>query len=293
MKILVLTSGGDSPGMNMVLAKLFIKYRHSLYCARAGFRGLINNDITKIIDFQPIKNSKKAGSCIKTSRCPAFATDEGFAKGLENAKRFDVVIVLGGNGSLEGCKKLTRNGVRTIFIPATIDNDVVDNDYSIGYHTAVQACVNTINNTMPSMDAMERCCIFEVMGRFCSRIVNCVNHKCPCDYVIADKKDIDYKEIAKIIKNKHDLGQASAILLRENIVKMETIVENLKKLEPDIELRTVKIGHLQRGTAPTEIELGFAKGFAKKAIEAIKKKDKSYAIYYRKNKFELVELTKE
>lgn len=287
MKVLLLTSGGDAPGMNMVLAKLYFKFKHNLYVARAGFRGLINNDITKISDFQPIRNAKKAGSCIKTSRCPAFKTKEGFLQGLENAKRFDVVVVLGGNGSYNGCKQLAENGVRAIYIPATIDNDVINCDYSLGYHTAVQACVDTINNIMPSMDSMERCCVFEIMGRYCSRIIHCVNNKRPSDYIIADKKDLNYNEIAKIIRDKHELGQASAILLRENIIKMETIIENLKKLTPNIEIKYVKIGYLQRGSTPTETELNFAKQYAKKAIKAITKYNKSFAILYYKNKFEL------
>ncbi len=293
MRVLALTSGGDAPGMNMVLAYLFVKFKFNLYVARAGFRGLINNDITKITDFEPLKNAKKAGSCIKCSRCSAFATEEGFAKGLENAKRFDVIVVLGGNGSYRGCQQLAESGVRTIFIPATIDNDVANNDYSLGYHTAVDACENTINNTMPSIDAMDRCVIFEVMGRHCPRIASCVYHKSQADYLITSKKDINYPKIVEIVKNKHELGQASSIILQENIIKMQTIVKNINKLYPELEVRTVKIGHVQRGSAPTSIELEFAKGFARKAIEAITKKDKSYAILYRQNKFVLEEFKEE
>ena len=285
MRILILTSGGDAPGMNTVLSTLFVKYRTNLYSARAGFRGLINNDITKISDFKPLHSSKEAGSCIKSSRCEAFKTEEGFKRGVANAKRFDAVVVLGGNGTYEGCKRLAREGIKVVYIPATIDNDVPGCDYSLGYHTAVHACEDTINNIMPSMEAFDRCCIFEIMGRECPRIVKCVNYIRPADYVISSKKDIKYKQIAEIIKNKHDLGQGSAIYLRENIVKMQTIIKNLNKIEPDIEIKGVKIGYVQRGSKPTDVELDYAKGFAKQAIDAINKGKQSVAILYSQNKF--------
>lgn len=288
MKVLVLTSGGDAPGMNMVLFQLYKRFGHNLYACRAGFKGLINNDIIPISEFKPLGKAKQAGSIIKCSRCPEFKTEAGFNQGLENAKRFDVVVVLGGNGSYKGCKQLNDNGVRTVFIPATIDNDVHISDYSLGYHTAVQACVKTIENVMPSMDAFDRACIFEVMGRNCPRIAKGVNLGYPCDYMITSKKDIDYKKIAEIIKNNHDLGKGSAILLKERIIKNQTLIKNLNKLEPKIEIKAVTVGYTQRGSAPTDIDLEYARKFAKFAINIIAHKKISGAIIYKKNKFYII-----
>ena len=290
MRVLVLTSGGDAPGMNMVLATLFVRYKSNLYAARAGFRGLINNDITKIVDFHPLHYSREAGTCIKSSRCKAFETEEGFKKGLENAKRFDVLVVLGGNGTFNACKKLAEEGIKVVYIPSTIDNDVIGCDYCLGYHTAVMSCVNTINNIMPSMDSFDRCCIFEIMGRYCPRIINCVNYKRPCDYMIINKKDVNYEKIANIIKNKHDLGQGSAILLKEKVIKAGTLTKNLNKIEPDIEIKNVNVGYVQRGSKPTDVEMDYARGFAKQAIEAINKHKNSVAIMYTNNQFKFCDL---
>lgn len=293
MKILVLTSGGDAPGMNMILSTLYKKFGKSLYACRAGFKGLINNDILPISEFEPNKYAKEAGSCIKCSRCPEFKTTEGFNKGLNNAKRFDAVIVLGGNGSYQGCCELNEKGVRTVFIPATIDNDVVISDYSQGYHTAVKACVETIKNTMPTMNAFDRCCIFEVMGRKCSRITKCVSLNYPCDYVILKKEDIDYKKIAEIINNKKQLGQGSCILVKERLQKISTIIKNLQKENADIEYRGCVIGYVQRGTSPTFIDLEYARSFAKIAINILTKNDYSGAIVYKKNDFDILFRTEE
>ena len=156
MKILVLTSGGDAPGMNMILYSLYRKFGKDLFAARAGFKGLINNDICNISEFKMDKLS--AGSIIKSSRCPDFKTREGFKKGLNNAKNFDYVIILGGNGSYKGACELAENGIKAIFIPATIDNDVEISEYSQGFNTAVSACINHFNSIMPSMETFNRWC---------------------------------------------------------------------------------------------------------------------------------------
>ena len=124
MKILILTSGGDAPGMNKVIALMQKKFKDSLYACEEGFKGLIEGKIALASTFSPLASENEAGSCIRCSRCPEFKTKKGFKKALENAKRFDYVVVLGGNGSYKGCCELNENGVKTIFIPSTIDNDV-------------------------------------------------------------------------------------------------------------------------------------------------------------------------
>lgn len=293
MKILVLTSGGDAPGMNMVLYCLYKRFYGNIYACRAGFKGLINNDILPLKEFKPHKFMNEAGSVIKCSRCPKFKTREGFAKALENAKRFDCIIILGGNGSYKGAKELAENGIKTIFIPSTIDNDVEISDYSQGYHTAISACSNYINSVMPTMDAFDRCCVFETMGRKCSKIARNVFRMVECDYLIQDKSDIDYEKIAEIIKKQNGRGRASSIIIRENIIKMTTFIKNLSKLCPKIEIKGCVIGYLQRGTKPTSEELEFAKQFARRAIIAVTNDFKCTAICYKGGDFEVIGLFQE
>ena len=196
MRVLVLTSGGDAPGMNMVIYQIYKKFGKDAYACRAGFKGLINNDIAPISVFKTHKFSVQAGSIIKCSRCPKFKTKSGFEKALENAKKFDVVVILGGNGSYKGACELAQHGVRTVYIPSTIDNDVEISDYSQGYHTAIEACQNMIQNIRPTMEAFDRCCVYETMGRKCNKIANAVYKLCEGDYLITNKDEIDYDEIA-------------------------------------------------------------------------------------------------
>ena len=106
--------------------------------------------------------------------------------------------------------------------------------------------------------------------------------------MITDKKDIKYKEMAKILKEKHSKWQSCVIILKENIVAPNTIIKNLDKLEPDIEVKSVTVGYLQRGSKPTLIELEYARKFASLAIAYIKKCDNSFALAYKDNGFEII-----
>ena len=289
MKILVLTSGGDAPGMNMVLYLLQRRFIGRIYACRAGFKGLVNNDIITLSAFKPFKHMLEAGSAIKSSRYPQFNTEEGFAKALENAKRFDCLIILGGNGSYKGAMQLAENGVKTIFIPSTIDNDVEISDYSQGFHTAVSACCDYIDSVMPTMEAFDRCCVFETMGRKCGKIASKVFSIKKCDYLVQEDAEIDYDKIAEIIRKKNGRGEASSIILRENIVKIDDFIKNLKEKCPKIEIKGCVIGYLQRGTRPTKIELDCAKQFAKGAINAVFNDAGCSAIVYRNNKITTIE----
>ena len=151
MKILLIASGGDGSGMNKVVAELYKKHKGNIYACFRGFYGLYKNDIRPLKEFEPLKYENEAGCCIKTARFPEFKEEKYFRVALKHAREFDYVIVMGGNGSEKGCQDLTMGGVKTMFIPGTIDNDVHNSEYSIGYDTAIDQCCQTIKNVMPSM----------------------------------------------------------------------------------------------------------------------------------------------
>jgi len=284
MKVLVLTSGGDAAGMNKFIALISKAFKADAYGARAGFKGLINNDIAPLCEFKAGEYENDAGSCIYSSRCVEFATELGFKKGLKNAKKFDVVIVLGGNGSFKGAKQLAENGVRTIFVPATIDNDVEISEYSMGFHTAVKACCDYYYNTMPSMQAFNRCCVFEVMGRQHDAIAINTANAVGADYVVANKEDLQFDKISKVVKAGRNNGQAVGIIIRENIMPLSNVTSEISKRVKDADVKGVAVGYLQRGTKPTKVELKFASEFAGESIKAIKKKEGSFAVIFREGK---------
>lgn len=272
MKILVLSSGGDAPGMNKFIEQIYKSFEGETYFAYAGFTGLVNRQIYSLEDVLHKGFEKEAGTIIHSSRCPEFKEDEVFAKGLENAKNFDCVIILGGNGSEKGAKRLYENGVNTIFVPGTIDNDVDDSFYTIGFSTAVKECVYAVKNTMPSIIAFNNSCLFEVMGREHDAIAQETAKIVGADYVISNKKTLDFEVIKNIILQKYIKNQSACIIVRENIMPVEKIAKKLNQLLGENLVKFQVVGRTQRGGKPTKDELLMATKFADATTKSIKSK---------------------
>lgn len=273
MKVLVLASGGDAPGMNKFIARLYKKFRDNLFACKFGFKGLVENDIHPASTFQVLKYENCAGCCIKSSRFPEFKEEKYFKKAVKNAQIFDVVVVLGGNGSQRGALELQSNGVNTIFVPATIDNDVEGSEYSIGFHTAVKEACHAVYSIMPSMDALNRTCIFEVMGRDCPAIAEVTAEVVCADMLIANKKDLNISKLAKIIRANEKDDKSTLVIIRENIINLSELIKNLSDKLKSNNIKGHVVGHVQRGGEPTKHELEMANYFAKETIKSIKNKD--------------------
>lgn len=272
MKILILCSGGDAPGMNRFVYDIYSVFKKDVYFAYAGFSGLIDNQIFPICDVAYKGMKFDAGTIIKSSRCPEFKQKKYFKIALENAKQFDVVIILGGNGSECGAKELSENGVNCIFVPATIDNDVKNSSYSIGFFTAVNECVYAIVNSMKSIESMNNACFFEVMGRDDSSIAKLTAQRVGADYCIMEKEDLDFEKIKDIILSKHIKNQSAKIVVRENIMNINEIANKTNDLLGINLAKVHVVGRTQRGGRPTKAELQMADKFAKEAVFCIKKK---------------------
>ena len=270
MKILILCSGGDAPGMNRFIYNL--SKLDEVYYARAGFKGLVEGDILPLNKNEAKKFKDEAGAIILSSRYPKFQERKYFLKGVKNSKDFDVVIVLGGNGSFHGAKELSENGVNAIFVPATIDNDVENSSYSIGFDSAVSQGVYTIENSMPSINAFCQTCLFEVMGRKCDAIAKAVSKQVLADYTICEEKDLKFKLIEKIIKERRKNFLGTSIVVRENIMPINEMAEKLNKNFKEEVVKTQVVGRLQRGGKPTSKELSFVDKFSEAVISLIKSK---------------------
>lgn len=263
MNLLILASGGDAPGMNACLYEICMGLKkHNLFASLYGFRGLVENKITPVNLKKLQAESKKAGVLYKTSRCEEFKTQLGFKKALKNLEKnkIDVVVILGGDGSFKGAKELVNNGIKVIFIPSTIDNDMPFEVSCIGFNTAVNACLNYINNVMPSMEAFDRGCVFEVMGRNNPSICKCCGERADAGLVIVSQQDtltIDFNKNSNIV------------ILQENLLNKDVVAKRLEE-KYGFEFKSASVGYVQRGTAPTKEEIKLCKSYAKLAIKAIK-----------------------
>lgn len=272
MKILVLASGGDAPGMNRFMWEIYRKFKDNVYFAFAGFTGLVNGQIFPLSEVIDSSKKNSAGVVTKASRCPEFKQAKYFNMGLENAKKFDAVVILGGNGSEKGAKRLFESGVNTIFVPGTIDNDVKDCHYSIGFSTAVKEAVYTVENTMPSIDAFLNACLFEVMGREDDSICKEVARQVDADYQVVDEKTLDYEKMKNVILKKYIASSSAKIIVRENIANITEIASKLNEMLGMNIVKTQIVGRTQRGGFPTKQELSMATKFAKETIRCIKTK---------------------
>lgn len=260
MKILMLASGGDSVGMNYTLYLLSKKLCfHDLFVCYEGFQGLIDNKIEKM-DKTLIKDNRfEGGVVIKSSRSQEFMTTKGFNKAVKNIQEnnFDKVIILGGNGSLLGAKKLSKK-VNIIFLPATIDNDVVETEYSIGYDSAVENCLVYIDNVRDTFWSFNRTGIFEVMGRYSNAIANKVFLGVNADMLITEENDLeDIVEKVKVLKK---AISSPIIIIKERITDVSALAKMLEE-ETQTEVRSAVIGYFQRGGYPSKKEKKYCKLF--------------------------------
>ena len=278
MKVLILASGGDAPGMNKFISKLAQHFGKDLYACKRGFRGLYENEIYPIKYFDTLKHANSAGCCITSARFPEFKEKDVFKKAVENAKAYDAVVVLGGNGSQKAVVEMERAGVKAVFVPCTIDNDVEENDYSIGFDTAVESVCYVYNNVMPSMEAFSRSCVFVTMGKHSGNIAKAAAKLVKPDIVIVEESQLDEEKIIEAIKKNYSKEKSTSIILRENIVDVNKLCKTISEKIKPAEIRAFVVGYLQRGSKPTSRELRIAYQFALATIKAIRIKKLPIAV---------------
>lgn len=269
-KIVVLTSGGDGSGMNpyiKALAKLCKKNNIQLFGSMYGYQGLIKDEIVEL-DYDSMRQIQNMGGTIlKSSRCKEFQTEKGFQIAVENIKKhnFDCVVVVGGNGSMRGARDLMNAGVNVIGVPATIDNDFGYTDLALGYDTACENAVDYITKIKQSMYAFDRGFIAEVMGRHCGDIAFKTAIITNADLCITE--NLSFEELLDITNKKIESGVKSPLyVVQENLLDIQKLGEYLQD-KTKKEFRFVKIGYIQRGGEPSNIDKMFAIELAVSTIE--------------------------
>jgi len=257
--IAVLTSGGDSQGMNAAVRAVVrsgLYYGLKVYGVQRGYQGLINEDFREM-DLRSVGDIiHRGGTILQTARCKEFMTPEGQRLGAENLKRhgIDGLVVIGGDGSYRGAAALNRLGIRTIGIPGTIDNDIPYTDFTIGFDTAVGIVVDAINKLRDTMTSHERSSVVEVMGRHCGDIALYAGVASGAETILVPEVPIDLEAVARRMKENFDKGKRhSIIVVAEGVGKGEDIAKEIYRLN-GIEARVTVLGHIQRGGSPTHVD---------------------------------------
>ena len=261
--IAILTSGGDSQGMNAYIHKLvslLIKNKYNAYAIMRGYQGLLDEDFIKL-SIKDVDNiSFLGGSVLKTARCKEFYEDSGVEKGYKILKKhkIDILVVLGGNGSFIGAIDLMNKGMKVICIPGTVDNDLFYSDISLGFDSAVNNAVSAIEKIKQTMRSNNRGVIVEVMGRNCGNIaLNCaLSVNANALIINEDKKSI--KNCDTFIKNAIENGvESPVVVIQENILDGQKLADKYEKKFKK-QFKFERIGYIQRGGEPTVKDKIFA-----------------------------------
>jgi 6-phosphofructokinase 1 len=256
-RIGILTSGGDSPGMNATIRAVVRSAQHydiEVYGIERGYDGLIAGDM-KLLNPRDVSGTiHRGGTILKTARSIDFRTDTGFKMALNMLESFklDGLVVVGGNGSLQGAKKLMENGVAVIGLPGTIDNDLPFSDYTIGFDTAVNTVLDAIGKVRDTSTSHDRTIIIEVMGARCGDIAIYAGITGGAEIVLVPEEPVNVSEVCKSLIENKNKGKLSSIILKAEGVDIPT--QELKDLigeKTGLDVKIVILGYLQRGGTPT------------------------------------------
>ena len=259
-KIAVLTSGGDSPGMNAALRAVVRTanyYNIECYGVREGYNGLIHDDFLKMGP-RSVKNIiNQGGTILKSARSKEFMTKEGRQKAYDNCVKYgiDALVCIGGDGTFTGAKIFNEEfGIRVIGVPGTIDNDIFGTDNTIGYDTALNTAMDAIDKIRDTATSHNRVFFVEVMGRDAGFIaLNSGLATGALDILIPERKD-SMDELFATFRNAEKTGKASSIVVvaeGEKLANIYELAEQTKTEFPDYDIRVAILGHIQRGGSPS------------------------------------------
>jgi len=253
----IFTSGGDAPGMNAALfavAKTAESYGIKLSGIRRGFEGLIDNDLIPLNSRQLQRIMHLGGTLLKTARSDRFMTALGQQKAVRTVQKnnLDALIAIGGDGTFRGMLSLANIGnTPFIGIPGTIDNDITGTDYTLGFDSAVNTAIKCIDNIRDTAESHNRVFLVEVMGRDSGYIGIYSGLSCGADSILIPESDEDIAYLLNKIKN-YDSEDAFIVVVAEgDALRVEEVMSQIRNVNPHIELRVAKLGHIQRGGNPS------------------------------------------
>ncbi|MBX2934372.1 MAG: 6-phosphofructokinase [Ferruginibacter sp.] len=276
-KIGVLTSGGDSPGMNACIRAVVrsgLYYNLEVYGIMRGYSGMVENDIIKMESRSVANIIQRGGTILKTSRCKEFYTPEGRQQAYNNLKKLGIngLVIIGGDGSFRGAQIFSNEfDIPCIGLPGTIDKDIAGTDFTIGFDTAVNTAVEAIDKIRDTADAHDRLFIIEVMGRDAGYIALHSGIATGAENILIPEKKTDIDSIIKSLQEKEK---------RQKLVNLIVVAEGekfggvelekmIKERMPLLETRVCILGHIQRGGSPTCFDRLIASRMGYSAVESL------------------------
>ncbi len=262
-RLAVLTSGGDAPGTNACIrAVVRTALAHDLEVMgiRRGYAGLMEGEVEQLHGRFIGGIAHKGGTFLKTARTDEFKTAEGQQQALDNLKKHhvDLLVVIGGDGSLKGALRLHQEGVTVAGVPATIDNDVPFTDMALGVDTAMNTALTAIDKITDTATSHRRAFLVETMGRNSGYLALMVGMASAAEAIVIPEVPTSCEEILELMKEAYGKGKAHFIIVIAEGADPDchTIDRYLKEREKELgfAVRVSILGYIQRGGAPTAFD---------------------------------------
>ncbi|MBM3150928.1 MAG: 6-phosphofructokinase [Chloroflexi bacterium] len=272
----VMTSGGDSPGMNPCI-RAVVRTAHAsnadVIGILDGFEGLINGQ------FQPLGNRdvggilQRGGTILQTRRSQRFLEKGCQREAIRNMNSagMDGLIVIGGEGSLKGAHALAGQGVKALGIPASIDNDIWGTNMAIGVDTAMNTIMDAVDKLRDTASSHSRAFLVETMGRGCGYLAVMAGIVCGAEMVLIPEVPVSVEEVAKAVNEAYMRGKKHAIIIVAEgaSIKIADLAKALDDMDVGFMTRVTILGHIQRGGSPTAFERMLAARLGTRAVEAL------------------------
>ena len=273
-KIGILTSGGDSPGMNAAIrsiTRVALKNGIEVYGIKDGYKGLIDKKFEKFEKRSVSEIMSRGGTILGSARFIEFKNEDVQKLAIQNLKDegIDALVVIGGDGTYHGAASLTKLGLNCIALPGTIDNDIQGTDFTIGFDTALNTIVDCVDKLRDTSSSHHRCSVVEVMGNRCGDLAIYSGLSCGAEIVISSDTGYDETAVLDKLKFLDKQGKNHAIVIVSE--KITDVNELAKKISNNTNFdgRATVLGYIQRGGVPTPNDRVLASRMGEKAVELL------------------------
>lgn len=263
-RVAVFSSGGDAPGMNAAIRAIVrtgLANGISMFGIGRGYQGMIDDDMRPLTSRSVSNIIQRGGTILKAARCPAFQTPEGMEQAYRNLKkhRIDALVAIGGDGTFRGAEEFCKryNDIRCIGVPGTIDNDIAGTDMTLGFDTALNTVIESIDKIRDTAASHDRCFFIEVMGRDSGCLALHAGIAGGAEAILLPEVETDIQALVNLLEEGKTRNKMSSIIIvgeGEKNGGAAEVARQVKAILPHYDTKVTVLGHVQRGGSPTAID---------------------------------------
>jgi 6-phosphofructokinase 1 len=272
----LLSSGGDAPGMNAAIravVRTALTNNMKVIGINHGYEGLINGEFHPMNERSVGGILQRGGTILLTSRSKRFMEPAGQRDAIRrmNEAGMDALIVIGGEGSMNGAYALSQNGVKVIGIPGSIDNDIWGTNIAIGTDTAMNTIMEAVDKLRDTASSHQRAFLIETMGRNSGYLAVMAAIVCGAEVALIPEVPITVDEVAQAVEEAYKRGKTHAIIINAegSGIRTTDLATRIDDLDVGFKTRMTILGHIQRGGTPTAYDRLLASRMGVKAVEAL------------------------